>query len=119
MGTKFSKSINDADNYTKMDENDCLMEVKFIQLKTTEKCKVSPDQLNLLLGSKIPRYSIVDRTEYSYLYCVKDMSLASKIINENGYEIGFNAKQKIYKTEFNEGYKTGFDSNFNYKLYKN
>jgi hypothetical protein len=117
MGLNQSKSDNNNnDDYNILNDNMVL--VNFIQLKRLPGSVVEPEQLNMLLGLNIPRYSIVVNTEYPYLFCVGNINGLENIIAGYGYQIGFIQKQKIYKQEYNSNHITVFTYSANdyYKL---
>jgi hypothetical protein len=115
MGLNQSKSDNN-DDFNILNDNMVL--VNFIQLKRLPTSTVSPEQLNMLLGLNTPRYSIVENTEYPYLFCVGNINGLENIIAGYGYQIGFIQKQKIYKQEYNSNHITVFTYSGNdyYKL---
>ena len=112
-----SSKINTEDNSTKI--NNDLINVNFIQLKQKPGCTVTPEQLNMLLGMNVPKYSILRETEYPYLFCVCDTIEIEEIVREYGYKIGVIIKQKVNKNEFNSNHITWciyYSGNDIYKL---
>ncbi len=106
--------INDVEILYNLDE---LMSVHFIQVTKKPGCNVTPEQLNTLLGSNIPKYSTLDGTIYPYLYCISDKDNLNKILDDNGYKLGFSKTQQIFKTDFSSRFQarpcyTGKDSYF-------
>lgn len=110
MGTITSKN-DTMDNYNLIKEEKIY--VNFIQIAKNEKCNVSLEQLNILLGLNIPKYSILEETSYPYLFCVCSVVDISKILEEYGYEIGFSTKLQVLKNEFNANYRA--TCSFTYK----
>lgn len=102
MGVSFGKT-NVTDNYNLIQDDK--ITVNFIQLAKTQECNVTPEQLNMLLGLNVPKYSILEGTEYPYLFCVSTIVDINNIVKDYGYEIGFSTKQKVLKSEFNAYYK--------------
>jgi hypothetical protein len=102
MGSLLSK-INTDDNY-KLYPDD-IINVNFIQLQISSNSVVNPDQLNVLLGLNIPKYSLLEGTKYPYLFCIGFVENFEKIIKDYGYEIGFSTKQKVYRAEFNNSHR--------------
>jgi len=98
MGIIASK-IDTIDNYDLIKEEKIY--VNFIQIAKNEECNTSLEQLNMLLGLNIPKYSVLDGTSYPYLFCVCSVVDINKILKEYGYKIGFLTKQKVLKNEFN------------------
>jgi hypothetical protein len=114
MGITASK-IDTTDNYDSIKEEK--ITVNFIQVAKIQESNVSLEQLNMLLGLNIPKYSILDGASYPYLFCVSTVLDINKILKEYGYEIGFSIKQKVFKNEFNFYHRATFSySNNNYKL---
>lgn len=110
MGIRISK-IDITDNYNLIKEEKIY--VNFIQIAKNENCNVSLEQLNVLLGLNIPKYSTLDGTSYPYLFCVSSVVDISKILKEYGYEIGFSSKLKVFKNEFNAQHRA--TCSFRYK----
>lgn len=81
--------------------NDELIDVNFVQIKKTVNNNISAEQLNMLLGLNVPRYSILVGTEYKYLYCVSSIVDINNIVRTYGYDVGFSKIQKVFKNEFN------------------
>lgn len=106
MGQSQTKTDNNSDYSNAL--KDDMITVNFIQLKKYPTSTISPEQLNMLLGLSIPRYSIVEGTEYPYLFCVGNQIGIEEIIKSYGYEIGYRTRQKVYKNEFNAFHKTCF-----------
>lgn len=115
MGLTSSK-INIESEYKLYQDN--MINVNFIQIKETTKSTVNPEQLNVLLGLDTPKYSILEKTEYPYLYCIGFGENYDKIIRDYGYEIGFSTKQKVYRAEFNSFHRAicSYAGNEYYKL---
>jgi hypothetical protein len=102
MGNSSSKTqMNDICD--SIEENK--ITVNFIQLQKMTNCNVIPEQLNILLGLNIPKYSVLDGTNFPYLFCVGTMLDINDIIRNYGYEIGFTTKQKVLKNEYNAKYQ--------------
>ena len=102
MGVTLSKlKITDCYNIVETDK----ITVNFIQLKKKNYCNVSPEQLNMLLGLSVPKFSILEKSNYPYLFCVDSIVDIDKIATEYGYEIGFTTKIKVLKNNFNEYHK--------------
>ena len=119
MGLSASSSkinIEDNNNFIKDD----LVNVNFIQLKQLSNCVVTPDQLNLLLGLSVPKYSVLEGTEYPYLFCVSGLVDINTIVKEYKYQIGFSTIQKVFRNEFNSSHRATIAYNYNepeyYKL---
>ncbi len=98
MGIIASK-IDTTDNYNLIKEEK--ITVNFIQIRKNQECNVSLEQLNMLLGLNVPKYSVLDGISYPYLFCVSSVVDISKILKEYGYDIGFSTKQQVLKNEFN------------------
>lgn len=115
MGINISKQQL-SDNYNLYEDNE--ITVNFIQIRMGKKCKVTLEQLNMLLGLNIPKYSILNNTDYPYLFCVGYVVDINKIMTEYGYDVGFSTKQKVFKNEFNAYHKAICSYNVNeyYKL---
>jgi hypothetical protein len=94
-----SSKINTTDNYNIIEEDK--ITVNFIQIAKKQGCNITPDQLNMLLGLGVPKYSILEGSEYPYLFCVSIIVDINAILQDYGYEIGFSTKQKVFKNEFN------------------
>ena len=78
--------------------------VKFIHVSKSKDCKITPEQLNMLLGLNIPKYSILEGTKFPYLFCVNTIININRILNEYGYELGHSGTQKILKNKFNKNH---------------
>jgi hypothetical protein len=94
-----------------------IITVKFIQISKKTDCKVTPDQLNMVLGLNIPKYSILEGSIFPYLFCVNTIIDINNILKEYGYEIGYSQKQKILKYQFNNNH-TCVSCNSGYLCYK-
>jgi hypothetical protein len=115
MGISSSKI--DCKTNDVLEKND-LVNVNFIQLKKGIGCNVLPEQLNVLLGLNVPKFSELEGTEYPYLFCVSSVTDINKIIKEYRYVIGFETKQKVLRDEFNHNHRTAcsYSGNEYYKL---
>jgi hypothetical protein len=115
MGIISSKT-NISDNYNLVEEDK--ITVNFIQIAKKQGCNITPDQLNMLLGLDVPKYSILEGTSYPYLFCVSTIVDINTILRDYGYEIGFSTKQKIFKNEFNAYHRAvcSYSGNDCYKL---
>ena len=102
MGNSSSKThMTDICNLIEEDK----INVNFIQLQKKSNCNIMPEQLNILLGLNVPKYSIMDGTTFPYLFCVGTIIDIDNIIKNYGYEIGFITKQKVFRNEFNANYQ--------------
>ncbi len=90
---------NTPNFYNSIEENEIV--VNFIQLQKKKNCNVTPDQLNMLLGLEIPKYSILENSNYPYVFCVGLLTNIGKIVREYGYEIGLSTKLMVLKKKFN------------------
>ena len=99
MGINQSTNTNSIDNYESFEEK--FINICFVQLKQLSTSNVKPEQLNVLLGLNVPKYSILEGTEYKYLFCVSSTVNIYDIARSYGYEIGYSTKQKINKIKFN------------------
>ena len=115
MGITTSKT-NTTDNYNLVKEEK--ITVNFIQIVKKHNTNVSPEQLNMLLGLNVPKYSVLEGTEYPYLFCVSTHVDINNILREYGYDIGYCTKQKVFKNEFNAYHKAicSYSGNDYYKL---
>ena len=105
-----------------IDNNNLITEdkitVNFIQIYKKPNCNITPEQLNMLLGLNVPKYSVIEGTDYPYLFCVTSITDINTIVRNYGYEIGFSTKQKVFKNEFNSYHKAicNYSGNDYYKL---
>ena len=114
MGIISSKTdITDCYNLIEEDK----INVNFIQLQKKPNCTITLEQLNVLLGLNMPKYSILENTNYPYLFCVDSIFNINEIVAEYGYEIGFSTKQKVLKNDFNS-YNRAICTYSNYEYYK-
>ena len=116
MGLSVSSSkinIEDNNNFTVGD----LINVNFIKLRQLPNCVVTPDQLNLLLGLTVPKYSVLEETEYPYLFCVSGLVDIHTIVKEYKYQIGFSTIQKVFRNEFNSSHRATIGYNYNELVY--
>lgn len=115
MGTSTSKiNTTDYNNLVKEEK----ITVNFICIGKKQESNISLEQLNILLGLNIPKYSILEGTSsYPYLFCVSSDVDINKILKEYGYEIGYLTKQKVFKNEFNS-YHRASCSYYGNELYK-
>ena len=117
MGVYGSK-IENSNNYNLLEDDK--ITVNFVQIKKNSNSiyNVSLEQLNVLLGLNIPKYSIINKFEYPYLFCINSSININNIFREYGYEVGLITKQKVYKNEFNAHYKAiySYDGENYYKL---
>lgn len=97
MGIINSKT-KPTDDYNLFEEDK--ITVNFIQVARKPNSNVTPDQLNMLLGLNVPKYSILDRTSFPYLFCVSPHVDINSILRDYGYDIGFSTKQQVFKNEF-------------------
>jgi hypothetical protein len=101
MNTGILKEISGGDLLFARELNDTIT-VKFIHVSKNKHCKITPEQLNMLLGLNIPKYSILEGTKFPYLFCVNTIININSILNEYGYEVGHSGTQKIFKSQFNK-----------------
>jgi hypothetical protein len=115
MGIITSK-IDTTDNFDLIKEE--IIIVNFIQIRKNQECNVSLEQLNMLLGLNVPKYSVLEGTCYPYLFCVNSIVDINKILKEYGYEIGYLTKQKVFKNKFNSDHRAtcSYSGNDHYKL---
>ena len=114
MGLSSSK-VNVSDRYNLIEDNK--ITVHFVQLRKINNTQITPEQLNILFGLNMPKYSILEGTSYPYLYCVSSLIDINTIANDYGYEVGFLTKQTIHKDQFNAYHKvTCLYSNANYYI---
>jgi hypothetical protein len=115
MGIITSKKST-TDSYNLIEEDK--ITVNFIQVSKKSNCNVTPDQLNMLLGLNVPKYSILEGTSFPYLFCVTTIVDINSIFRDYGYEVGFSTKQKVFKNEFNAYHiaTCSYNGNDYYKL---
>lgn len=115
MGTRTSKiKISDVNQSYEDDK----IEVNFVQLKKKQNCNVTPERLNILFGINIPKYSFNGDLFYPYLFCVSKFININKIIFECGYDGCIPFEKKVFKREFNDYYKTKYESVDGYDYYE-
>ena len=104
MGLSLSSSEINPEIQNNLTKDD-LVFVNFVQLKQSEDCVVNPEQLNLLLGLNVPKYSKLEATTYPYLFCICSLVDIDKIDMEYKYEIGISALQRVSKKKFNSNHR--------------
>ncbi len=107
MGISSSKIDCETDDGVLADND--LVNVNFIQLKRGIGCNVTPEQLNILLGLNVPKYSYLGDDEFPYLFCVHITTDIQNIIREYRYVIGSNITYKVDKNKFNSQHKTSIN----------
>jgi hypothetical protein len=108
--------ISRNDNNNLIDKS--TINVSFIHIAKNSNCNVTVDELNNLLGLYIPKYSILEGTNFPYLFCVNIFVDINNILKEYGYDIGFCKKQKVLKKQYNANHRAimSYDNNECYKL---
>lgn len=105
MGIKLSK-VRVSDNYDLREDK---ITVNFIQIKKNPNSNVTPEQLNVLFGLNIPKYSKLGDDEFPYLFCVHMTIDIQNIIKEYRYVIGSNVTYRVDKNKFNSQHKTNIN----------
>lgn len=103
MGVSSSKIDAETNDYMS-DTN--LINVNFIQLKKGIGSNVTPEQLNILLGLNVPKYSKLENDEFPYLFCLNVTTNIQNIIREYRYVIGTNVMCQVDRNKFNAQHKT-------------
>lgn len=102
MGATTSK-VEVSDKYNLIQDEK--ITVHFVQLRKINNTQITPEQLNILFGLNLPKYSILEGTFYPFLYCVSSLIDVTTIANDYGYEVGYLTKQTIHKDQFNAYHK--------------
>lgn len=108
MGITASK-INATDDNNLVEEEK--ITVNFVEVKKKQGSNVTPEQLNLLLGLDVPKYSILEGNIFPYLFCVSLYVDIESILRDYGYEIGNSTKQKVFRNEFNSNHRIACSRN--------
>lgn len=108
---KFDSDITISVDYSNKYRAQNKMLVIFFQVKESKECFFSIENFPILLGeypNGIPKYSVLENTEYPYLFCADHKIDIKKVCGEFGFEIGFYTKQLISEDKFNSLHKTTY-----------
>jgi len=113
MGNYYSKS-----NHYNLLENKKIL-VNFAHIKQKSDSKITLEHLNILLGPNSPKYSSVNDSMHTYIFCAKTNINLKQICLENNFGIGKINKQLIDENKYNSNFiaKSYIEGNKLYDLY--